>query len=84
MDHVRSIRKGIDNKCVMTEIYYIKNEEGLYHKTFDILVEAYFENNEIVDALKKAGFKSISLVDFSLEPINNPEQRNRIHVIARK
>jgi len=84
MDHVRNIRKGIDNKCVMTEIYYIKNNEGLYHKTFDVLVEAYFENNEIVETLKKAGFKSVSLVDFSLEPISNPEQRNRIHVIAKK
>lgn len=84
MDHVRNIRKGIDNKCIISEIYYIKNQEGLYHKTFDILVEAYFENSEIVEALKKAGFKSVSLVDFSLEPISNPEQRNRIHVIARK
>lgn len=84
MDHVRNIRKGIDNKCIISEVYYIKNQEGLYHKTFDILVEAYFENNEIVEALKKAGFKSVSLVDFSLEPISNPEQRNRIHVIARK
>ena len=84
MDHVRNIKKGIDNKCVINEVYYIKNQEGVYHKTFDVLVEAYFENSEIVEALKKAGFKTVSLVDFSLEPITNPEQRNRIHVIARK
>lgn len=84
MDHVRNIKKGMDNKCVINEIYYIKNEQNLYQKTFDVLVEAYFENELIVDALKKAGFKDVSLLDFALEPIANAEERNRIHVIARK
>lgn len=84
MDHLRNIKKGIDNKCVINEIYYIKDHAGVYHKTFDVLVESYFENSQIVESLKKVGFKSVSLVDFSLEPISNSEQRNRIHVIARK
>lgn len=84
MDHVRSIKKGMDNKCVIEEIYYVKNKEDLYKKTFDIMVESYFENEQIFEALKKAGFKTIEICDFSLEKTNNYADRNRIHVIAKK
>jgi len=84
IDHVRNIKKGIDNKSIITETYYIKNNEGLYNKTFDIVVNSYFENDQIVDALKKSGFKEVSLLDFSLTPISNVSDRNRIHVIAKK
>lgn len=84
IDHVRQIKKGIDNKCIINEIYYIKNNEGLYSKTFDIVVDSYFENSEIVEALKKAGFKTVELCDFSLSPVSNLDTRNRVHVIAKK
>ena len=84
MDHVRFIKKGMDNKCIINETYYIKNNEGLYNKTFDILVEAYFENSEILEALKKAGFKTVQFLSFSLDPVADIESRNRLHVIARK
>ena len=84
MDHVRSIKKGMDNKCIINEVYYIKDDEGLYSKTFDVVVDTYFENAEIVEALKKAGFKTVELCDFSLAPVSNPNARNRVHVIAKK
>ena len=84
MDHVRSIKKGIDNKCIMNSIYYIQNTEGYYAKTFDVTVEAYFENSQIINALQKAGFKKIELLNMALEKIDKPETRNRIHVIASK
>lgn len=84
MDHIRYIKKGMENKCVINETYYIKNVEGLYNKTFDISVEAYFENNEIVAALKKAGFKSVELCSFALEKVEMVDTRNRLHVIAIK
>lgn len=84
MAHIRSIKKGMDNKCIINEVYFIKNDEGLYERTFDIVVDSYFENREIVEALKEVGFKSVELCDFSLSPVSNPETRNRIHVIAKK
>lgn len=84
MDHIRSIKKGMDNKCIINEVYYIKNQDGQYQKTFDIVVDAYFENDQIIEALKKSGFKKIELCDFSLSPVSNPETRNRIHIIAHK
>jgi len=84
IDHVSTVKKGMDNKCIRNNIYYIKNNEGLYNKTFDIIVDSYFENSEIVEALKKAGFKTVELCDFSLSPIANPDVRNRVHVIAKK
>ena len=84
MDHVKSIKKGMDNKCIMNEVYYIKNDEGLYTKTFDIVVESYFENKEILAALNAAGFKNVQFCDFSLSPVANAESRNRVHVVAVK
>ena len=84
IDHVKSIKKGMDNKTIMKEIYYIKNDEGFYQKTFDIVVESYFENKEILGALNSAGFKNVQFCDFSLSPVANAEARNRVHVIATK
>lgn len=84
IDHIKSIKKGIDNKTIMKEIYYIKNNEGVYEKTFDIVVESYFDNREILSALNSAGFKNVQFCDFSLSPVANAESRNRVHVVAIK
>ena len=84
IDHVKSIKKGIDNKVIMNDVYYIKNNEGFYKKTFDIVVESFFENKEILSALNAAGFKNVEFCDFSLSPVANAEERNRVHVIAKK
>ena len=83
MDHVKSVSKGMDNKCIMNDVYYIKDNDGLYQKTFDIVVESYYETKQITDALAEAGFKRVLLCDFSLAP-TNPALRNRIHVLAFK
>lgn len=83
MDHVTNIKKGIDNKTIFNEIYYLKQKNGSYKKTFNIEVKSYFENEEIVEALKKAGFKTIEMCNFSLEKIDDYADRNRIHIIAR-
>ncbi len=84
IDHITQVKKGIDNKCIMNNIYYIKNTDDAYKKTFDIQVEAYFPNDDIVEALKKAGFKTVTLCRFSLDPLEDPSTRNRIHVLAVK
>ena len=84
IDHVSQIKKGMDNKTIFTEVYYMKQPEGTYTKTFNIEVESYFENAQILDMLKKAGFKNVDLLTFSLEKIDDVESRNRIHVIAKK
>ena len=84
MDHITQIKKGIDNKCIMNNIYYIKNTDETYKKTFDVEVEAYYKTNEIVDALNKAGFKNVTLCRFSLDPLEDSSTRNRIHVLATK
>ena len=84
IDHVKSIKTGMDNKCIMNEVYYIKNNEERYEKTFDIVVEAYFENEQIYNALLKAGFKTVQFCDFALSPVDKYSSRNRIHVIAKK
>lgn len=84
MDHITQTKKGMDNKCILNEIYYIRDPENKFTKTYDVQVEAYFPNIEIVEALKKAGFKEVELCNFSLEKAESPETRNRMHVIAKK
>lgn len=86
MDYIKDIKPGIDNKCIMKEIYYIRENGDTYTKTFDILVESYFENEEIFKAVKNAKFKEIYATDIEFNELSKPEleHRNRIHVIAVK
>ena len=86
MDYIKDIKPGMDNKCIMKEIYFIKEKGDLYKKTFDILVESYFENEEIFAALKAAKFKEIVATDIEFNPLSASEleNRNRIHILAKK
>ena len=53
-------------------------------KTRDIVVECYFENGEILEALNKAGFRKVMVVNENLEPLENTEYADRIHIVAMK
>lgn len=86
LDYIKDIKPGIDNKSIMKEIYFIKNENGTYTKTLDIIEESYFENEDIFNALKKSKFKDIYITDIEFNELSKEdiENRNRIHVIAVK
>ncbi len=86
MNYIKDIKPGIDNKCIMKEIYFIKGENNTYKKTFDILVESYFETEDILKAVKEAKFKEVYATDIEFNELSKPEleHRNRIHVIAVK
>ena len=47
-------------------------------------MECYFENDLILEALKRAGFKDIKLVDKDLNPLTSIDYADRIHVVAIK
>ena len=76
----------LDGLCAQVNNFYTINYDQYYVKTKDVVVESYFENNVIFEALKKAGFKNIQIVDHNLSPISgeNLEYTDRIHVIAMK
>ena len=85
-DAVDYISKVYQNNglCVQNEIYYVKESSIYYRKTGQIVVEAWFETSRIIEALKKAGFENISLLDFNYEPITDVEGVDRIHVLCSK
>lgn len=43
-----------------------------------------FAPKNVLEALKKAGFKNVEICDFNLNPATNPELRNKIHIVATK
>ena len=53
-------------------------------KTKSITTECYYETDTIVDALQKVGFKNVVLVDENMKPLENIENVERIHVIAKR
>ena len=83
LDYVSKVSQN-NGLCVMNETYYVRETNTLYRKTGDIMVEAWFDTEEIIKGLESAGFKDIRLVDISLEEVKDYKDLNRIHVLARK
>lgn len=83
LDYLTDVKSGIYDKTRIIYTYYI-NYQNYVIKTRDIVVECYFDNNEIFEALKKAGFKNVMIVDENLVPLQNIDYAERIHIIAMK
>lgn len=83
LDCITTVKSGIYDKSVLTYTYFI-NYNDYMRKTRDIVVESYFENEVIIEELKKAGFKNIKIVDANLNPLENINYAERIHIIAMK
>ncbi len=83
IDCLTDIKSGMYDKTVITYTYYL-NYSNYFIKTRDIIVESYYEEDQIFDALKKAGFKNVKIVDHNLNPIDDYKYAERIHVIAMK
>ena len=83
LDCLTTVKSGIFDKTIITYQYYI-NYENFYVKTKDVITECYFDDERIVEALKKAGFKNIQLVDENFNPLTSTQYVERIYVLASK
>jgi len=83
LDCLLSVKSGLYDKTVLSYTYYINYEDYMI-KTKSITTECYYDTQTIIDALKKVGFKNISLVDENLSPLSDIENAERIHVIAKR
>lgn len=83
LDCLTSVKSGLYDKTVINYTYFI-DYDNYFIKTKDIVVECYFETSTILKALADAGFKKIMIVDQNLEPVENTEFAERIHVVAMK
>ena len=83
LDCLLNVKSGLFDKTVLSYTYYINYEDYMI-KTKSITTECYYETQTILDALKKVGFKNVSLVDENLNPLTDIDSAERIHVIAKR
>ena len=83
VDYVSKVYQS-NGLCVQNEVYYVKESSIYYRKTGDVQVEAWFDNEQIFNALKKAGFENINVLDFDFNPIQDIEAADRIHIVCSK
>lgn len=81
LDYLTTVKSGVYDKTVITYTYYI-NYHNYYVKTKDIAIEAYYEIDKIIEALKKAGLKNVQVVDSHLNPTDPSEYAERIYIVA--
>lgn len=85
LDYVSKVSQN-NGLCVMSDVYYLKESSIYYRKTSDVMVEAWFRTEDILNALKTVGFRKIKVVNIQLEDIPEAEwgNRSRLHIIAEK
>lgn len=83
LDCLTSVKSGLYDKTVINYTYYV-NYQNYMIKTRDIVVESYYEDKDIIEALNKCGFKNVQLANKDLVPLSDTEHTERIHVIAMK
>ena len=83
MDYVQAVKSGVHGKTVINYVYYVKTKK-LYAKTSSIRTETAFPLEMVYNALKKAGFKDVKFCNFDLNEVANPEERNKVHIVAVK
>ena len=81
LDYLTTVKSGVYDKTVITYTYYI-NYHNYYVKTKDIAIEAYYEIDKVIEALKKAGLKNVQVVDSNLNPTDPSEYAERIYIVA--
>lgn len=81
LDYLTTVKSGLYDKTMITYNYYI-NYNNYYVKTKDVVVESYFELDQILDALKRAGFKNVQIVDANLIKTEPNQYAERIYVVA--
>lgn len=64
--------------------YQLNDNDSKYKKTEDTQVEYYFENKDILNKLKQAGYRYIITTDSNLSPISMIDDVNRMHIVAIK
>ncbi len=73
-----------DHISAVDRDYSYNNYNNKYKKTEDTSVEYYFENNQIMDEIKKAGYRYLITTDANFSPVSGLADMNRLHVIAIK
>ena len=83
LDCITNVKSCLYDKTIITYTYFI-NRDNFMTKTRDIVVESSYETNDILNELKKAGFKRILIVDKDWNEIPSNDYIERMHIVAFK
>ena len=72
------------NVSAMDREYSLSNYDVKYKRTENTNIEYYFENEEVLNEIKKAGYRYLITTDANFTPIKSIEDQNRLHIIAIK
>lgn len=64
--------------------YSLNNYNNKYKKTEDTSVEYYFDNEDILNEIKKSGYRYLITTDANFTPVSSISDMNRMHIIAIK
>ena len=64
--------------------YDFNDHETQYKRTEDTLDEYYFENDDILNAIKRSGYRYLITTDANFAPVSGISDMNRMHIIAIK
>jgi len=74
------------NRGVTSITGFVRNDDGLYEKFHETISNSVFKMKDVETALKESGFEEVyfsSMPDFNKKH-DNPDELNRVFIIARK
>ena len=96
LDFIKRISSDGVRSTTITSTFYVnldpnpdKNipefeKNNRYKRAEDSVIEYYFENEAILNELKKAGYRYLITADGNFSPVSNLSDMNRMHIIAIK
>lgn len=72
------------NENLEEKVYSLNNHNNKYKRTENMNVEYFFENQDILNEIKKAGYRYLITTDANFAPVSSISDMNRMHIIAIK
>lgn len=73
-----------ENEDLNQKRYDFNDHDTKYKRTEDTLEEYYFENDDILNAIKRSGYRYLITTDANFAPVSSLSDMNRMHIIAIK
>lgn len=83
LDYVQKVSNE-NGVCIMDEVYYIRENESLYRKTADKMIETGFPTEAVKKALEEVGFSKIDFIDINFEKRSETDDVERVHILCQK
>ncbi len=77
-------KKDNSNVSAMDQEYTFNDYENKYKRSENVEAEYYFENEHILEEIKKAGYRYLITTDANFAPVASIADMNRVHIIAIK